>query len=188
MFGRIPMCLRVLGGTVVLMAVLATAGCDDSAKLKELQDKTAALEARVKELEEKQAAPTVHQTKPDKDDEFVIATAAAALEALLAGDASGLRGNVSTKLMQAIDAEAPVDFLSQQKVDPVKTWIGKWNNKQYKSYTVEKVIYSPTKDQVVVQGTLIPKVESNPKGSFSITLVKEKDNPKYVIDACSGKP
>jgi hypothetical protein len=53
---------------------------------------------------------------------------------------------------------------------------------------IEKVVFSPTKDEVVLQGTLIPREETKPKGSFSITVVKEKEKSKYVIDACSGKP
>jgi hypothetical protein len=192
MSARIPMRWRVLGGAAIALAVLGTTGCDDSAKVKELQEKTAAqdkkiaaLEARLKDLEDKQP---VQYSKPEKDDEYVSAVAGAALDALLAGDVSGLRNNLSATLRQAIDARVQVDIFGNRS-DEVATWVTSWNpGRQYKTYTIEKVVLSPTKDEAVIQGTLTPKEDSNKKGSFSLTLVKDKEKNKFLIDASSAKP
>jgi hypothetical protein len=71
----------------------------------------------------------------------------------------------------------------------VANWVTNWNpGKQYKSYLIEKVVLSPTKDEAVIQGTLMPKDEGNKKGSFSITLVKDKEKNRFLIDASSARP
>jgi hypothetical protein len=186
------MMLRVLGGAAVVLAVCTSGGCD-TAKLKEqeekvaaLQDKVTALEARVKDMEDKWP---VQYSKPDKDDEYVTAVAGAMIDALLAADVSGIRNNLSPSLKQAIDAKITVDPFYGTKSDEVAKWVTAWNpNGAYKAYTIEKVVLSPTKDEAVIQGNLTPKNDAAKKGSFSITLVKDKEKSKFLIGASSAKP
>jgi hypothetical protein len=131
--------------------------------------------------------------KPDKDDEYVTAVAGAMVDSLLAGDMANVRGNLTAKLLKGAKADVVPDFFGN-KADAVTQWVGKWNgNKFYKSYRIEKVVVSPTNDEIIVQGALIPKAEyeaTTKKGAFSITLVKdkEKDKGKFLIDAGSAKP
>ncbi len=171
--------LRVPTG-LAFLAVLGVAGCDDSAKVKQLEERIAGLETRITDLEAKQAVAVTY-TKPDKEDEFIIATAGSMIDALLAGETTAVRGNLSARLTKAIKDQ---EFIT----DGVQEWVARWNaNKQFSTYTVDKVVFSPNKDEAVLTGTLTRK-ESGPKGSFSITLVKDKDKNKYLIDAGSAKP
>jgi outer membrane murein-binding lipoprotein Lpp len=188
MSARFPTFVRVLGGAAFVLAVFSSSGCDDPAKVKALEDKVTALEEKITELESK---IPVQYVKPDKDDEYATAVAGAAVDSLLAGDVASLRGNLTAKLLKGIEAEMPVEFLSQQRGDGIPSWVGKWNpSKAYKSYTIEKVVVSPTKDEIIVTGMLIPKAESaeQKKGSFSLTMFKDKDKGKFMIDAGSAKP
>jgi len=184
MSARFSTFVRVLGGAAFVLAVFSSSGCDDAAKIKELQDKTAALEAKVKELEERMP---VQYVKPDKDDEYATAVAGAAVDSLLAGDVASLRGLFSAKLLKGAEEVVQPDFFGH-KEDAVQVWVTKWNgNKLYKSYTIEKVVVSPTKDEIIVTGTLISKDDPSKKGSFSITMVKDKEKGKFLIDAGSAK-
>jgi hypothetical protein len=197
MVAHIPQCFRVSGGTAVLLAVLALTGCDDSAKVKELQEKAAeqdsklaeqnkklaALEARLTDLEGKLP---IQYSKPDKDDEYVSAVAGAALDALMAGDVSAVRKSISPKLEESIKKQDVIDFFGNRQ-DYLPTWVQNWNpGQRYKSYSIEKVVLSPTKDEAIVQGSL--SKDDGKKGSFSLTLVKEKEKNKFLIDASSAKP
>jgi hypothetical protein len=184
MSARIPMHLRLLGSAVALVTVLGTTGCGDSVKVKELQERTAALEAKIKEIEER---VPVQYVKPDKDDEYATAVAGTALDSLLAGDVASVRGSLTPKLQKGVEADALPDFFGN-KPDAVATWVVKWNpDKLSKSYTIEKVVVSPTKDEIIVQGWL-KFVDGTRRGSFSITLVKDKEKNKFLIDAGAAKP
>jgi outer membrane murein-binding lipoprotein Lpp len=193
MSARIPMHLRLLSGAAAFVAVLAMTGCDDSAKVKELQEKlaekdkqVAALESRIADLESNK--PTQY-LKPDKDDEYATAVAGAALDALLAGDVAAIRGTFSSKLQKGVEA---MDFYNayNQKIDSVHEWVTRWNAGKYKSYKIEKVVQAPMKDEFIIQGALFTKgtnSEDVKAGSFSITLVKDIEKGKFLLDAASAK-
>jgi hypothetical protein len=121
--------------------------------------------------------PAAQPTQADKEEEYVKQKASAVLDALLVGDAPGVQGAMTVTLQKRIN---PTD-----NGVSLNNWVVQWNSRKlYKSYTIDKVAFSPSKDEVVLSGTLTGKDEAV-KGKFSMTLVKEKD--KYLFDACTVK-
>jgi len=113
----------------------------------------------------------------DKEEEYVKQKASAVLDALLVGDAPGVQGAMTVNLQKRINP-------NDDRVS-VNNWVLQWNSRKlYKSYTIDKVAFSPSKDEVVLSGTLTGN-DGAEKGTFSMTLLKEKD--KYLFDACTVK-
>jgi outer membrane murein-binding lipoprotein Lpp len=181
MSARIALRPRCWWSAAVVLGALGVTGCGDQAKIKELQEKVAALEAEVKELQEKQTA-VIEFSRPDKDEEYVASVATAYLNALMAADKGSLRGKLTANLRKSLNDDGMA----------VDRWIDNFNaNKSvYGSCTIEKIVLSPDKDQFIVQGTLNPVYAAmgTPKGSISLVLVKDKGPNKFLIDAASGKP
>ena len=197
MSARMANYLRALASAVVVVFVFSAVGCEDTARMKELQAQAAEKDQQIKELQERLAAaekriadldatrPTQY-LKPDKDDEYAQTVAGAALDSLLAGDVAGIRGTLSAKLQKGVEA---LDYYNQfnQKIDSVHEWVTRWNPaKQYKSYSVEKVVQAPMNGEYIVQGALFDANRCK-SGTFSITLVKEGDKGKFLLDAASAK-
>jgi hypothetical protein len=189
MAARIPLCLRILIGVAVGAELLGTARADDPATVKQLQDTVTKLEKKIADLEAKvgaleKQAKVDPGAKPDKvDDEYVKQKAGAMLDALLAGDAAGVRGAMTVKLLKGINTFWQVGSLNHNAA--VDEWIANWNPKmQYKSYFIEKWGFSPSKEEVVLSGSITGK-DPALKATFTMTLVKEKD--KYMLEACSLK-
>jgi hypothetical protein len=165
------------------MKELQAQAAEKDQQTKELQDKLAAAEKRIADLD---ATRPTQYLKPDKDDEYAQSVAGAALDSLLAGDVAGIRGTLSAKLHKGVEA---LEYYNQfnQRLDSIQEWITRWNPaKQYKSYTIEKVVQAPMKDEYIVQGTLFDANRSK-SGTFSLTLVKEGDKAKFLLDAASAK-
>jgi hypothetical protein len=183
-------CHCLVGALAIVVTVADTCRADDPATVKQLQETVTKLEKKIADLEAKVAALEKQAkadpgAKPDKnDEEYVKQKAGAVLDALLAGDASGVRGLMTQKLLKGINSFWTIGSLNHNSA--VDEWISDWNpKKQYKSHTIDKVAFSPAKDEVVIQGSLTAGKDYGAKGTFTMTLVKEKD--KYMLDACSQK-
>jgi hypothetical protein len=179
------------------LSVLPTLGCasraEDPPAVKRLQEAVANLEKKLADLEAKVAAlekqgKAEPSAKVDKnEEEYVKAMVGAALENMLAGDVVGLHTKLSSNLLRGINGTfTPGEHFHDEEIGK---WIKKWNpDLKYRAYTIDKVLYSPAKDEAVITGTLSAKQESA-KASFTLTLVKDKDKgTKFLIDAISVKP
>jgi hypothetical protein len=183
---RIPLCVRILIGLAVVAAI-GTVRADDPATVKQLQDTVAKLEKKIADLEAKVAAlEKLAKAEPGKNDDAYIKTqAGATLDSLLAGDAAGMRNKFTQKMELGIDNLFKEGFVHNQKVDE---WVTNWNaNMKYKTHVIDKVVFSPNKEEIVITGTFSGK-EPADKASFTLTLVKDKANAnKFLVDAIAVK-
>jgi hypothetical protein len=175
----------------VMLAFVSPARADDPATVKQLQETVTKLEKKIADLEAKVAAleklaKADATAKPDKnDEEYVKTMAGALLDSLLAGDAPGLRNKMTENMERGIDNFWKDPRLHQ---DEIAAWVKNWNAvKKYQSHMIDKVVFSPNKDEIVVTGTLTGKGDpSLPKSEFTMTLVKT--DKKLLLDAIAAKP
>jgi hypothetical protein len=193
MSSRISMSVHVLGGLAVAFGLASSARADDPATVKQLQDTVTKLEKKIADLEAKVAAleklaKAAPAAKPDlNDEEYVKTMAGAMLDSLLAGDAPGLRNKMTENMERGIDNFWKDRRLHENEID---MWVKAWNKGNYKSHTIEKVVFSPNKDEIVVTGTLSGKGGKGDKeetqAGFTMTLIRS--DKKLLLDAIAAKP
>jgi hypothetical protein len=189
MLMRVSMSLQVLGALALVLALTGATRADDPPTTKQLQETVAKLEKKIADLEAKVAAleklaKAEPATKPDKDEEeYAKAAAGAMLDSLLLGDNMGLRNKMTQAMEFGIDPSWNGNF-SEAHQGAVGTWVRQWNAKEYKSHTIEKVVFSPNKEEIVVTGTLSDK--EGIKATYTMTLVKK--DKKLLLDAVLAKP
>jgi hypothetical protein len=179
-FPRSFTCLAVLA---VFCVISGCAPADDHATVANHEKKIADLEARVAALEKQ---PKLDPKPLSNEEEYGKQKGGAFLDALLIGDAAAVRGAITVKLLKAINFNWEID--SFQHNVAVDDWVHKSNPmKQFKSYTIDKVVVSPAKDEIVLSGSVAGKNQAGQavNGTFAMTLVKEKD--KYLLDAFAIK-
>jgi hypothetical protein len=182
-------------GVVLVLALGPAARADDprgdeTATVKQLENRVKALEKKIAELEYKleKLAKAAPAAKPDaNEEEYAKTMAGALLDSLLAGDAPGLRNKMTKNMEQGID-----NFWKDGRLheDEIANWVKNWNAaKKYQSHTIDKVVFAPNKEEIVVTGTLTGKVGDPTKGEnntpFSMTLVRS--DKKLLLDAIAAK-
>jgi hypothetical protein len=183
---RFPVCFRFLAIPAVFLVMSGCSYADDPATVKQLQETVAKLEKKIADLEAKVVALEKQGKPSNTEEEYVKQKGAAILDAMLAGDGTVVRGSISVKLLKGIDSFWEVGSLNHNAA--VDKWIGNANpKKQYKSHHIDKVVFSPAKDEVVLSGTVHGKnpADQAVDSTFTMTLVKEKD--KYLLDAFAIK-